>query len=118
MNYKFGHSSDPQRSLTAHKPTFLKNKCLVIKGVGNNLNIPQIYDKINRIAGKKIQYLHKPVILSKSTQLNRTMVFELNEEDYDILSNENMWDNTVKVAEFVGNRFWRKNNVKQTPTQF
>ena len=51
------------------------------------------------------------------TQHNRTMVFELNEEDYGILSNENIWDNTVKVAEFVGNRFWRKNNVKYTPTQ-
>ena len=117
LNYRCGTASDPQKSLTANKPMFWNNKCLVIKGIANNINVSQIYEKINKIAGKKIQYLHQPVILSKMTQHNRTMVFELNEEDYGILSNENIWDNTVKVAEFVGNRFWRKNNVKYTPTQ-
>ena len=117
LNYRCGTASDPQKSLTANKPMFWNNKCLVIKGIANNINVSQIYEKINKIADKKIQYLHQPVILSKMTQHNRTMVFELNEEDYGILSNENIWDNTVKVAEFVGNRFWRKNNVKYTPTQ-
>ena len=37
--------------------------------------------------------------------------------DFATLSNPDIWDNSVKVAEFVGNGFWRKNNVKSTPRQ-
>ena len=37
--------------------------------------------------------------------------------DCALLANEQIWDNTVRVAEFVGNRFWRKHNIKITPTQ-
>ena len=77
----------------------------------------QVKNEINQIAGRNIGYLYDPVILSKATQNNRTIVFELNNSDFTTLSNPNIWDNSVKVAEFVGNRFWRKNNVKSTPRQ-
>ena len=45
------------------------------------------------------------------------MVFELNEVDYATLSNPDIWDSTVQVAEFAGTRWWRKNNAKFTPRQ-
>ena len=87
---------DPLRSLSVHKPNFLNNKCLVIKGIGKELNIPQIYNKINVIAGKLIRFLHKSVILSKNSQKFRTIGFELNDEDYNILIDEHIWDKTIQ----------------------
>ena len=116
--YLSGMASDPKRSLSGNNNShFLNNKCLVIKGIGKQLGMGQLKHEINVIAGRRINYLYDPVILSKITQNTRTIVFELNEGDYDILSNPQLWDNTVKVAEFVGNRFWRKNNAKYSHTQ-
>ena len=117
LTYRRGTSSDPKRSLGDNKPMFLNNKCLVIQGISKNLSMAEVKNKINATANKKILFLCEPVILSKTTQRTRTVAFELNEVDYALLANEQIWDNTVRVAEFVGNRFWRKYNVKFTPTQ-
>ena len=117
LTYRRGTSSDPKRSLGDNKPMFLNNKCLVIQGISKNLSMAEVKNKINVIADKKVLFLCEPVILSKTTQRTRTVAFELNEVDYALLANEQIWDNTVRVAEFVGNRFWRKYNVKFTPTQ-
>ena len=117
MTYRRGTASDPQRSLGDNKPMFLNNKCLVIQGISKNLSMAEVKHKINVIAEKKVIFLCEPVILSKTTQRNRTVAFELNEVDYALLTNEQIWDNSVRVADFVGHRFWRKYNVKFTPTQ-
>ena len=115
--YQCGRASDPNRSLSGNKTSFLNNKCLVIKGIGKHLDENQIKRKINSIAQRDIGFLFDPVILSKTTQTNRTIVFELNEDDYATLSNPDIWDSTVQVAEFAGTRWWRKNNSKYTPRQ-
>ena len=117
FKYQSGRASDPKRSLAGNQNHFTNNKCLVIKGISKDLNLDQIKKNINFIAGRNIGYLFKPIILSKATQNKRTIVFELNEVDYATLSNPNIWDNSIKIAEFVGTRFWRKNNVKSTPRQ-
>ena len=115
--YQRGRASDSNRSLSGNQTSFLNNKCLVIKGISKHLNNDQVKRKINSIVQRDIGFLFDPIILSKETQKNRTMVFELNEVVFATLSNPDIWDHTVQVAEFVGNRFWRKNNVKFTHRQ-
>ena len=64
FTYKSGTAYNPQRSLSNNKPSYLNNRCLVIKGIGKHLNKYQLKQKINDIAGKRINYLFDPIMVN------------------------------------------------------
>ena len=112
-----GTASDSNRSLAGELPDHFKNKVMVISPVSKDLTREQIKEEINRIAGKNINYLYEPVILNKAFQKTRTIAIELTDEDYGLLSNRNIWNPNMKISEFDGNRFWRRNSMRLTPTE-
>ena len=112
-----GTSSAPGRSLAGELPEHFKNRVLVISPVSKKLNQNQINDKINRIAGKSINFQFEPILLNKICQDTRTIAIELNDEDYSLLSNRSIWNSNMKISEFTGRRFWRLNNTRLTKTE-
>ena len=118
-NTKFmrGTSSAPGRSLAGELPEHFKNKVLVISPVSKKLNQIQINEEINKIAGKIIKFQFEPILLNKICQDTRTIAIELNAEDYRLLSNRSIWNSNMKISEFKGERFWRRNNMRLTKVE-
>ena len=114
VEYKQGSANDSRKSLAAERPSHLKNKVLVISRISKAFSPEQLKVKINEIAGKRINFLYKPYILSKAFQKSHTIAFELNEEDYNILSDVTIWDSSMRVAEFKGRKFWRDDQPKMS----
>ena len=80
---------------------------LVVSRVKRETTIPQIQDYINKIANKNVKFLHSPVNIAKDYAEWRTLAIELSNEDYNILSNPNLWSAKLRIKDFVGRRFWR-----------
>ena len=112
-----GTASDSNRSLAGELPDHFKNKVMVISPVSKDLSRVQLKEEIDRIAGRNINYLYEPVILNKVFQKTRTIAIELTDEDYRLLSNRNIWNPNMMISEFEGNRFWRRNSMRLTPTE-
>ena len=110
--YMRGTSSAPGRSLAGELPEHFKNKVLVISPVSKKINQIQINEEINKIAGKNIKFQFEPILLNKTCQDTRTIAIELNPEDYRLLSNRSIWNSNMKISEFKGDRFWRRNNIR------
>ena len=118
-NTKFmrGTSSAPGRSLAGELPEHFKNKVLVISPVSKKLNQIQINEEINKIAGKNIKFQFEPILLNKKCQDTRTIAIELKTEDYRLLFNRSIWNSNMKISEFKGERFWRRNNLGLTKVE-
>ena len=98
-------------------PEHFKNKVIVISPVSKELNQNQIKEEINRIAGKDINYKSDLILLNKTCQNSRTIAFELNDDDFMLLSNRSLWNSNMLISEFTGRRFWRQNKIKITNTE-
>ena len=117
MTYKNGTMNDSSKSLASSPPSHLKNKVLVISRIRKDISVDELKQKINEISGKTINYLHEPVILSKAFQQSKTIALELNNEDYSVLSDVNIWHSDMRIAEFKGHKFWHKNQPRMTPLE-
>ena len=115
--YVRGTASDSNRSLAGELPDHFKNKVIVISPVSKDLSRVQFKEEIDRIAGRNINFLFEPIILNKAYQKTRTIAIELSPDDYTLLSNRNIWNPNMKISEFDGNRFWRRNSMRLTPTE-
>ena len=115
--YLRGTASTPNRSLAGEMPEHFKNKVIVISPVSKELNQNQIKEEINRIAGKVINYKSDLILLNKTCQNSRTIAFELNDDDFMLLSNRSLWNSNMLISEFTGRRFWRQNKIKITNTE-
>ena len=87
------------------KPTFMENKCLVIRGLRKDLTKAKCLAYINETAGRNINVLHLAII-SREYSPWMTVAVELNTEDYDLLSDINIWDNSIGIREYIGWRDW------------
>ena len=47
-----------------------------------------------------------PRYLAKDFSNWRTVAMELSIEDYEILSNPDIWDSNLRIKDFVGRRYW------------
>ena len=115
--YLRGTASTPNRNLAGEIPEHFKNKVIVISPVSKELNQNQIKEEINRIAGKVINYKSDLILLNKTCQNSRTIAFELNDDDFMLLSNRSLWNSNMLISEFTGRRFWRQNKIKLTNTE-
>ena len=93
--------------LATAKPQFLNNKVLVIHGIDKNVDHEKLQQVIDRQAGKHIDLLYIAT-LSKESSWCTTLAIELNDSDYDILSNLYFWERRIKIRAWVGFRPWRQ----------
>ena len=105
--YKKGTNQAIGIDIAAEKPKYMEHKCIVVSRVKRETTIPQIQDYINKIANKNVKFLHSPVNIAKDYSEWRTLAIELSNEDYNILSNPNLWSAKLRIKDFVGRRFWR-----------
>ena len=87
------------------RPIFAKKKCLVIQGLKKGISREQCLNLINNTAGKNINVLHIQ-ILSKGYSPWLTVAIEIEDNDYDILSDISIWSNHIAIRDYVGWRFW------------
>ena len=103
--YKKGKVVAPDISIAAERPKYLDSKCLVVSRVNRDTSKSQFQNYINSIAGKNIKILNCRN-LAKDYSRWRTVAIELCDEDYSILSNQDLWDSELRIKDFVGRRFW------------
>ena len=93
-------------SATPARPEHMDNKCIVISRLRKDMSRVQFQAMIDATADRKIDYRHMES-LSKEYSTWRTVAIELNQQDYDTLSNPNFWDPQLRIREFVGHKHWR-----------
>ena len=84
----------------------MENKCMVIQGL-KRITREECMSFIKNTASKDIDVLHIE-ILSKTTSSWMTVAIELKEEDYNHLSNMDLWHPSIGIRDYVGWRFWHK----------
>ena len=60
---------------------------------------------IKSIAGKNVEFLSTSRNLAKDYSNWRTIAIEISDEDYQILSNPDIWGLELRIKDFVGRRF-------------
>ena len=98
------------------RPKFVKNKCLVIQGLRKGLSQKQFLDFINDAAGKEVNISHIQ-ILSKEYAPWMTVALEMDNENYEILSDISIWDNSIGIRDYVGWRYWHGPRPKKLPAE-
>ena len=94
------------------KPTFMKNKCLVISGLRKDASREDCLQYINKTVNRNINVLHIE-ILAREYSPWLTIAVELNETDYELLSNINLWEKAIRIRDFIGWRFWHGQKPKK-----
>ena len=113
--YRRGKAVGASSSTVMRRPFSMENKCMVIQGL-NRITKDQFFKFIKDTAGKEINILHVEV-LSKGNSPWMTVAIELNEEDYNHLSNMDLWDQSIGIRDYVGWRFWHKMKRQEVPTE-
>ena len=93
-------------SLAPAKPEYLKYKVLVVHGIDKSVTKQRLQDVINEKAGKSIT-LHHIAPLHRELSWCATLAIELSDEDYDMLSQQDFWEERIKIRQWLGWRFWR-----------
>ena len=110
--YKRGNSDNATGKAVIQKPRYMENKCLVIRGLRKDLEKDECLQYIKDTAKREINVLHM-ACLSRKYSPWLTIAIELDTEDYNILSDINIWENHISIREFVGWRFWRGDRPKR-----
>ena len=74
----------------------------------------QCLDFINDTAGENVNVLHIE-ILSREYSPWMTIAVEMNNEDYEILSNIDIWDNSIGIRDYIGWRSWHGPRPRRLP---
>ena len=93
-------------SLACSKPSYLKNKALVISRISRNITEEQFQQHVNEKAGEQIQFLYTQR-LDRTNSSWGTVVVELSDSDFAKLANPDFWQDTIQIKEWRGWRFWR-----------
>ena len=117
LQYKRGKGEYTDINIAAERPKWLDHKCLVVSRVKKETTMSQFQEYINEIAKKNVKFLHTPRNLAKDYSEWRTIAIELSDEDYEILSNPNVWHPRFRIKDFVGRRFWRNKASIISPTE-
>ena len=94
----------------------MENKCLMIKGLRKDLSPAQCLEYINRTAKKTVDIL-KIAIISREYTPWLTVAVELNTSDYDLLSDINIWENSIGMRDFIGWRHWHGSKPRKLSPQ-
>ena len=110
-----GTSLSPGLSLAYCKPDYLKNKVLVVSRMDKNINGKRFQDFIDDKAKKHIELLYVQQ-LNKTISTYSTIAIELNDENYELLSNSNFWEGGIAIKPYIGRRWWRSAPRPSTQT--
>ena len=102
-------------NIVSQKPSYMNNKCLVIRGLDKEISRANLQAYINSVAGRNINILHDQPI-SKTYSKWLTIAIETNPEDYETLNNPSLWQSGLEIREFVGWRWWRSEKPKRLTT--
>ena len=95
-------------SLAYTKPQYLQNKALVISRIKRNITRNQFQQIVNTKADRSINFIHSERI-DRTYSNWGTVVVELNDDDFALLSNKDFWPKDILIREWIGWRFWRSN---------
>ena len=122
-------TTDSDDVFISQKPEYLKNKCLVIRGLKKGITRAQfrsfinetggrdiIRSFINETAGRDINVFHD-VCISREYSKWLTVAIEISENDYETLSDPNIWNNNIQIRDFIGRRWWRPDWAKKMTTK-
>lgn len=115
--YKKGKSNSTLISIAAERPKYLDSKCLVVSRVKRGITKDQFMNYVNTIAGKNITFLNSPRNLAKDYSKWRTVAIEISDEDYQILSNPEIWDSNLMIKDFKGRRYWHNKASTMTANE-
>ena len=115
--YKKGKCESSLISIAAKKPKYLEGKCLVVSRVKSDSTKVEFINYINSIAGKNVKFLSSPRNVAKEYSNWRTIEIEISDEDYQILSNPEIWDSELRIKDFVGRRYWHNKASTMTANQ-
>ena len=93
-------------SLACSKPSYLKNKALVISRISRNITEEQFQQYVDVKAGEHVQFLYTQR-LDRTNSSWGTVVVELSDSDFAKLANPDFWQDTIQIKEWRGWRFWR-----------
>ena len=102
-------------SVVSQKPSYMDNKCLVIRGLDKEISRSEFQRYINTIAGRPINILRDEPI-SKEYSRWLTIALEISVQDFDTLNNPSIWSSDLAIREFVGWRWWRSTKPKRLTT--
>ena len=117
VQYKKGTGTSNNNSIAAKRPSYFDNKCIVISRVDKDTTMSEFQSNINQKAGRNIQFLHKPINLAKDYASWRTIAIELNDNDYELMSNPEFRDSGILLKDYVGRRWWRNQASNLSSTQ-
>ena len=103
-----GHNSTPNNQ------SHIVSKCLVVRGFALHVSIDQIKQYINSIAGSNVKLLNEPIFINRKSSMVRTVVLEMDNNEFQRLSQENFWHHTLKIREFQGQRWWKNSFSPQS----
>ena len=115
--YKKGKGDSSLNSIAAKRPKYLEGKCLVVSRVKSDSTKTEFMNYINSIAGKNVKFLSTPRNLAKDYSNWRTIAIEISDEDYQILSNPEIWDSQLRIKDFIGRRYWHNKASTMTANQ-
>ena len=115
--YKKGKCESSLISIAAKKTKYLEGKCLVVSQVKSDSTKVEFINYINSIAGKNVKFLSSPRNLAKDYSNWRTIAIEISDEDYQILSNSEIWDSKLRIKDFIGRRYWHNKASTMTANQ-
>ena len=101
-----GTSTPAGLSLAYRKPDYLKNKVLVVSRMDKNMKGKLFQDFIDDKAKKHIELLHVQQ-LNKVISTYSTIAIELNDENYELLSDSSFWEGGIAIKPWIGRRWWR-----------
>ena len=110
--YKRGKVTVNNQSMSRQRPSFMNNKCLVIRGLRKGISLNQCVDYIEKTAGRKINILHiEPISREYSPWM--TVAIELDLDDYELLSDINIWETSIGIRDYVGWCHWHGERPKR-----
>ena len=88
------------------KPAYLQNKALVISRFHRDVTKEQFQKYVNDKAERHVNFLYIQR-LDKPYSSWGTVVVELSDVDYTMMSKLNFWLDTMQIRDWKGWRFWR-----------
>ena len=76
-----------------------------------------VYELCEHYCWKNITFLNSPRNLAKDYSKWRTIAIEISDEDYQILSNPEIWDSNLMIKDFKGRRYWHNKASTMTANE-
>ena len=98
-------------SIARPKSEIVQNKALVVSGMPLDINGTKMKKYIHAKAKREVELL-KVIRLDREFAGWAAVVIELSDDDYNLLSSPDFWEEDVYIRAWTGPRFWRRKFIK------